>query len=112
MGALQTIFDPTSYDNPMGASTRLRQTSTVVVCKAQFESLSNSLKGLFEKHKLIFCLSELRDEISSYNFNPTSLNTTFGLGKIQEEYILSNRMTMKPLIEQGAGLPFRPAKDW
>lgn len=111
MGALQTIFDPTSYDNPMGASTRLRQTSTVVVCKAQFESLSNSLKGLFEKHKLIFCLSKLRDEISSYNFNPTSLNTTFGLGKIQEEYILSNRMTMKPLIEQGAGLPFRPAKD-
>lgn len=84
MGALQTIFDPTSYDNAMGASTRLRKTSTVLVCEAQFESLSNRLKGLLEKHKLSCFLSELRDEISSYNFNPTSLTQLLGWARFKK----------------------------
>ena len=39
--ALYVRFGSTPYDDPMEALTRLKQTSTVVVYKAEFEALSN-----------------------------------------------------------------------
>lgn len=51
--ALQVRFGPTAHDNPMEALTRLKQTSTVANYKAQFEALSNRLRGLSKHHKII-----------------------------------------------------------
>ena len=58
-----TRFGPTAYDDPMESMTRLRQTSTIAVYKAQFEALSNRLRGLSEGYKLSCFLSGLNDEI-------------------------------------------------
>ena len=52
MKALQTRFGVTAYDDPMEALTRLKQTSTVVSYKGNFEILSNRIVGLSESYKL------------------------------------------------------------
>ena len=86
--ALHVRFGNTAYNDPMETLTRLRQTSTVAVYKAQFKVLSNRIKGLSSSHKLSCFLSGLKDEIRLpiCMFNPQSLNEAFGLSKIQEEY--------------------------
>lgn len=56
-------FGPTTYDDPMGSLTQLRQSHFVAVYKAQFEALSNRLRGLTEPYKLSCFLSGLKDEI-------------------------------------------------
>ncbi|KAF5450607.1 hypothetical protein F2P56_030941, partial [Juglans regia] len=96
--AVQSRFGSSSYDDPMEAITRLRQTSTVSAYKTQFEVLSNRLKGLSENYKLSCFLSGLRDEIRLpvRMLHPQSLNTAFGLAKIQEEYITSTRSNNRP----------------
>lgn len=50
--ALQTWFGPTSYEDPMEALTRLRQTSIIEHYNSQFDHLSNQLQGLVEPYKL------------------------------------------------------------
>ncbi|XP_041025452.1 uncharacterized protein LOC121265848 [Juglans microcarpa x Juglans regia] len=91
--ALLVRFGTTAYDDPMEALTRLKQVSSVAVYKAQFETLSNRLKGLSEKHKLSCLMSGLKDEVRLpiRMLNPINLNAAFGLAKIQEEYILASR---------------------
>lgn len=86
MKALQVRFGPTAYDDPMEALTKLKQTTTVATYKAQFQSLSNRLKGLSKKHKLSCFLSGLKYEIRLpiKMLNPINLGATFGLAKIQE----------------------------
>ena len=83
--ALHVRFGTTAYDDPMETLTRLRQISSVVVYKAQFEVLSNRIKGLSSAHKLSCFLSGLKDEIRHpvRMLNPQSLNEAFGLSKIQ-----------------------------
>ncbi|XP_035543593.1 uncharacterized protein LOC118347680 [Juglans regia] len=80
-------FGPSSYDDPMEQLTRLRQVGSVEEYKAQFESLSNRLRGLSEQYKLSCFLSGLRDDIrlTVRMFNPHNLLLTYGLAKIQEE---------------------------
>ena len=99
--ALHTRFGALAYDDPMEALIKLRQVSSVSSYKAQFEPLSNRIKELSKKHKLSCFLSGLRDEICLpvKMFNPQNLNSTFGLAKIQEEYLLSNKKTTKPWID-------------
>ena len=82
--ALQTCFGVTAYDDPMEVLTRLKQTSTVVAYKGNFEILSNRIVGLFESHKLSYFLGGLRDEIRLLvrMLVPKSLNEAFGLAKI------------------------------
>lgn len=91
--ALLLRFGPTAYDNLMESLTRLKHTSSVVASKTQFESLSNRLKGFFEKHKLSCFLSDLKGEIRLpiKMLNPINLSATFGLAKTQEKNILSLR---------------------
>ena len=60
---LQTRFGATAYDDPMEALTRLKQTSTMVAYKGNFEILSNRIVGLSEAHKLSCFLSGLKDEV-------------------------------------------------
>ena len=56
-------FRSTAYDDPMEALTGLRQTSTVVVYKGEFEVLPYRIKGLSPQHKLSCFLSGLKDEV-------------------------------------------------
>lgn len=87
----------------METLTRLRQTTSVSLCKAQFEVLSNRIKGLSVAHKLCCFLSGLRDEIRLLvrMLNPKSLNEAFGLAKIQEEYNWSCKKNSKVQVDQG-----------
>ena len=56
-------FGSTAYDDPMETLTRLSQTTSVAMYKAQFEVLSNRIKGLSSSNKLSCFLSGLKDEI-------------------------------------------------
>ena len=69
----------------------------MAVYKAQFEVLSNRIKGLSSAHKLSCFLSGLKDEIRLpvRMLNPQSLNEAFGLSKIQEEYNWSYKKSSK-----------------
>ena len=85
----------------MEALTRLKQTTTVVSYKGNFEILSNRIKELSESHKLSCFLSGLKDEIRLpvRMLVPKSLNDVFGLAKIQEEYLMSSKKTFKPISD-------------
>ena len=95
--ALHVSFGSTAYDYPMEVLIRLRQTTTVVVYKVEFEAVSNRIKGLSPLHKLSCFLSGLKDEIHlpMRMLNPQSLNAAFGLAKIQEEYVMSCKRSVK-----------------
>ena len=90
--ALLTRFGNIAYADPMEPLTRLRQTTNVVVYKAQFEASSNRIKGLFGSHKLSCFLSDLKDDarLPMKMLSPKNLNEAFGLAKIQEEYLNSS----------------------
>ena len=99
--ALLTRFGTTAYDDPMKALTRLKQTTTMVSYKGNFKILSNRIKGLFESHKLSCFLSGLNDEIRLpvRMLVPKFLNYAFWLAKIQEEFLISNRKSFKPILD-------------
>ena len=92
-GTLHTRLGPSANDDPMECLTKLKQTSTVSNYKAQFEVISNRIKGLFESQRLSCLLSGLGDEIRLpiRMLYPSSLHQAFGLAKIQEEYWISSR---------------------
>lgn len=92
-GTLHTRLGPSANDDPMECLTKLKQTSTVSNYKAQFEVISNRIKGLSEPHRFCCFLSGLRDEIRLpvRMLNLSSLHQAFGLAKIQEEYWISSR---------------------
>ncbi|KAF5446449.1 hypothetical protein F2P56_032077, partial [Juglans regia] len=70
---LQLRFGPTTYDDPMEALTRLKQTTTVAAYQTQFEALSNRINGLSDAHKLSCFISGLKDDVRLLlkMFNPT-----------------------------------------
>jgi hypothetical protein len=86
--ALLTRFDPV-YDDPMESLMQLRQTSKVAEYTTQFEALSNFLCGLSDRNRLSCFLSGLKDEvcIPLRMLSPHTLVATFGLAKLQEEYL-------------------------
>ena len=96
--AIQVRFGPLSYDDPMEALTKLKQTTTVAVYKSQFEMLSNRIRNLSESHKLSCFLSGLRDEVrlAVRMQNPRTLSTAFRLAKIQEEYLSTCKKVYRP----------------
>ena len=85
----------------METLTRLKQSGSVVVYKGQFEALSNRIRGLSDSHKLSCFLSGLKDEVrlTMKMLNPKNLNETFGLAKIQEEYLNSSRRGQRSTID-------------
>ncbi|XP_035543565.1 uncharacterized protein LOC118347658 [Juglans regia] len=95
-------FGPTAYDDPMEALTRLKQTGSIAIYQAQFEALSNRLRGLSDVHKLNCFLSGLKDEIRLpiRMFNPVSLSAAYTLAKIQEEYLASSKKTSKVGVDK------------
>ena len=98
---LLTRFGTTAYEDTMEALTRLKQTTSVVMYKGQFEALSNRIKGLSENHKLSCFLSRLKDDarLAVKMFSPKILNEAFGLAKIQEECMISSPRGYKPSFE-------------
>ncbi|XP_042939584.1 uncharacterized protein LOC122274627 [Carya illinoinensis] len=106
--ALQLRFGNSSYDDPMEALKHLKQTSTVTVYKTQFEEISNRLKRLSEDYKLSLFSSGLRDEIRLLVriLHPQSLNSAFGLAKMQEEYIHSIHGNFRGGNYQNSYAPF------
>ena len=48
--AMLIRFGSMTYDDPMEALTRLRQTSTVALYKGEFEALANWIRGLSPQH--------------------------------------------------------------
>ena len=98
---MQTRFGTSTYNDPMESLTRLKQTTSVVSYKGNFEILSNRIKGLSKSHKLSCILSGLKDEIRFpiRMLVPKSLNDEFGLTKIQEEFLISNRKSFKPVTD-------------
>ena len=101
--ALQTCFGVMAYDDPTRSLTKLKQTSTVIAYKGNFEILSNRIFGLSKSHKLSYFLSGLNDEIRLpvRMFVPKTLNEAFGLGKIQEEYLSNGRKGFRNLMDTG-----------
>lgn len=77
-------FGSFAYDDPMESLTRPQQVGSVAMYKGQFESLSNRIKELSEKHKLSCFLNGLNDEIRLLDrmLNPQNLSVAFGLAKI------------------------------
>ena len=90
-------FGATSYDDPTESLTRLKQTSSVIAYKGQFEAISNRVRSLSEPHKLSCFLSGLKDEVRLpvRMLGPKNLNEAFGLAKMQEEYLWSCRKSSK-----------------
>ena len=109
--ALHVRCGTSAYDDPIEVLTKMRQTSTLALYKVEFEAVSNRVKGLSPLHKLSCFLSGLKDEIRLpiRMLNPQSLNEAFGLAKIQEEYVWSNRKSIMYQQESGntsiLGLP-------
>lgn len=77
----------------MEALTRLRQTTSVIAYKSQFNALSNGIKGLSVSHKLSFFLNGLKEEVRLLvrMFASQNMNTTFSLAKIFKEFIFNSR---------------------
>ena len=86
----------------MEALTRLRQISTVTLYKSEFEALANTIKGSSPQHKLSSFLSGLKDEVRLpvRMLNPPTLIATFGLAKIQKEYLLGCKRSYKGIQDQ------------
>ena len=102
---MQTLFGVTTYDDPMEALIRLKQTSTMIAYKGNFEILSNRIFGLSESHKLSCFLSGLKDEIrlSVRMLVLKTLKETFGLANIQEEYLSNGRKGFRNLMDTSKG---------
>lgn len=94
--ALLTRFGPV-YDDPMESLMKLRQTASVIEYTTQFKSLSNRLRGVSDKNQLSCFLSGLKDDtrLPLRMLNPVTLASAFGLAKLQEEYLLSSRCSLR-----------------
>lgn len=93
--ALLTCFGLV-YDEPMESLMKLQQSASITEYTTQFKSLSNRLRGIFDKNCLSCFLSGLKDDIRLplRMLNPVTLASAFGLAKLQEEYLLSSRPSL------------------
>jgi hypothetical protein len=88
--ALKVQFSPSAYDDPIGAFTKLLQTSTIEVYQSEFEMLSNRISGLTEEFRVHTFLSGLKEEIriTVTMLKPNCLSAAFGLTRLQEDEVL------------------------
>jgi hypothetical protein len=89
VSALKTRFAPSAFDDPVGAFTKLKQSSAVEDNQTQFEILSNKIPSLTEEFKVSTFLSGLNEEIriTVTMLKPKDLTTAFGLARLQEEEV-------------------------
>ncbi|XP_042963178.1 uncharacterized protein LOC122297221 [Carya illinoinensis] len=89
ISALKVCFGPSTYEDPVGAFTKLRQTTTVEEYKTEFEVLSNRISGLTEDFRISTFISGLRDDLKIMltMVKPNTISAAFGLSKLQEEEV-------------------------
>jgi hypothetical protein len=94
---LQTRFEKGSYDDPMEALVKLKQTASVKVYKCQFETLANRVIGLLDYLKLSCFLGGLSDDIQLpvRMFHLNTITDAYSLAKIQEELLLNSKKSAK-----------------
>jgi len=87
--AFKTRFAPSAYDDPVGAFTKLFQTTTVEDYQYQFEVLSNRISGITEEFKVSSFISGLKEEVRIMvtMLKPPNLPAAFGLARLQEEEV-------------------------
>jgi len=97
--ALKIRFAPSDYDDPVGAFTKLQQTSTVdeYQYQSQFEVLSNRIPGLTEYFRVSSFVSGLKEEVRIMvtMLKPTTLPNDFGLARLQEQEICRRNRNSK-----------------
>lgn len=83
---LRVQFGPSSFEDPIRAFTKLRQTSTIEEYQTKFEILSNKIKGLTKEFHISTFISGLRDDlkIKVTMLKSNTISTGFGLTKLQE----------------------------
>nr|GEV15126.1 hypothetical protein [Tanacetum cinerariifolium] len=91
--ALETRFGPSTYENHQATLFKFRQTSTIASYQTEFERISNCVTGLSNEALQNGFISGLRFEIQSEMalHNPTTLHQTYGLAKVIEDKLSSNR---------------------
>jgi len=96
--ALKIRFEPSAYDDPAGAFTKLQQISTVDEYQSQFEVLSNRIPGLTEEFRVSSFVSGLKEEVRIMvtMLKPTSLPAAFGLARLQEQEVCRRNRSPKP----------------
>ncbi|XP_042950388.1 uncharacterized protein LOC122282508 [Carya illinoinensis] len=89
ISALKVRFGPSTYEDPVGAFTKLRQTTTVEEYQTEFEMLSNRISGLTEDFRISTFISGLRDDLKIMvtMLKPNTISAAFGLAKLQEEEV-------------------------
>lgn len=94
---VQVRLRSSPYDDPMEALTQHKQVGSMTTYKAEFELLSNIIRGISKKNKLSYVFNGLMDEIRLpiIMLASTNLNDAFGLTKIQEQYVWSIRKAWK-----------------
>ena len=97
--AIQVRYGKGSYDDPMETLSKLKQVGSLDEYKTQFEVLVNRVLRLIDSHKLSMFLGGLRDDIRLpvRMFSPKTLNDAYALARIQEECILLNSKSRKPV---------------
>ncbi|XP_041009333.1 uncharacterized protein LOC121253378 [Juglans microcarpa x Juglans regia] len=87
--ALRVRFGPSIFEDPIGAFTKLRQTSAVEDYQTEFEILSNKIKGLSDEFRNSTFISGLRDDLKIMvtMLKPNTISAAFGLAKSQEEEV-------------------------
>ncbi|KAF5475861.1 hypothetical protein F2P56_007623 [Juglans regia] len=109
IAALRVRFGPSTYEDPIGAFTKLRQTATVEEYQTEFETLSNKIKGLTEAFRISTFISGLRDDLKIMvtMLKPDTISVAFGLAKLQEEEVTRRNKGM-PNRNQNQNLTNHP----
>jgi len=101
--ALKIRFAPSDYNDPVGAFTKLQQTSTVDEYQSQFKVLSNRILGLTEYFRMSSFVSGLKDEVQIMvtMLKPTTLPNALGWLDCKNKKFAGGTETPSPNI----GLP-------
>lgn len=85
--ALLTRFGPTEYDDSTEALAKLQQVGSIREYQTEFEKLATQVSGLSEQFLINCFIGGLKEEIrlNVKMFRPTSLSSTIGLARLQEE---------------------------
>nr|GEU80948.1 hypothetical protein [Tanacetum cinerariifolium] len=85
--ALETRFDPSSYDNHQATLFKLCQTSTITTYQIEFKRLSNCVVGLTPQALLDWFISGLRHDIQQELtiLRPQTITQAIGLAKLIED---------------------------
>nr|GEU53787.1 hypothetical protein [Tanacetum cinerariifolium] len=97
--ALSARFGPTDYENPAGALSRLKHTTTVAKYQESFKKLSHQVDGLPEDFLMACYIGCLKDEVrlEVKMKKPRSFIDAMGLSRIAEEKLSLAKKQSQPI---------------